>query len=444
MVFSLQLSGIEFGALDYTHLPHLIYRRKILYAAINQTSDSGIRYWLAARLGHDYNGGLTNIELAMKFILSLLILSLPTIWVGNVHSAPLPESPKLAAKSWLLYDFTGDRVLVNQDGDKRLEPASLTKLMTAYLTFDAIKRGELKLDQKLEVPAGAIRRNRNESRMLLKAGQEVTVDELLHGLIVQSGNDAAIALAISVAGDVDDFVKLMNDDAKRLGMKNTHFANPTGLPDDEHYSTASDIALLASAILRDFPQHYPIFGLRNFTFNNITQANRNRLLWLDPFADGMKTGHTKTAGYCLVGSAKRGDHRLISVVMGAKSNRRRATESQKLLNYGFQNFDAIRLYTKNKPVTTLRIWKGMESQIALGFRNDLFLTIPKGSYSKLKATIKTSQPLMAPVSGGQQLGLLSLTLAGKPFAEYPLVALEKVSRANVFSRGWDSLQLMFE
>ena len=380
----------------------------------------------------------------MKFILSLLIFCLPTIWAGNVHSAPLPEPPKLAAKSWLLYDFTGDRVLANQDSDKRLEPASLTKLMTAYLTFDAIKHGVLTLNQKLEVPAAAIRRNRNESRMLLKAGQTVTVDELLRGLIVQSGNDAALALAISVAGNVDDFVKMMNDDAKRLGMKNTHFANPTGLPDDEHYSTAYDIALLASAIFRDYPQHYPIFGLRNFTFNNITQANRNRLLWLDPYADGMKSGHTEAAGYCLVGSAKRGDHRLISVVMGAKSNRRRATESQKLLNYGFQNFDSIRLYSKNDPVTTLRIWKGMESQIALGFRNDLFLTIPKGSYSQLKATIKTSQPLIAPVSGGQQLGLLSLTLSGEPYAEFPLVALEKVQRANVFSRGWDSLQLMFE
>ena len=374
----------------------------------------------------------------------MLIFCLPAAWAGNALSAPLPEPPELAAQSWLLYDFTGNRVLVNQDGDKRLEPASLTKLMTAYLTFDAIKRGKLKLNQSLDIPATAIRRNRNESRMLLKAGQTVTVDELLHGLIVQSGNDAAIALAISVAGNVDDFVKMMNDDAKRLGMKNTHFANPTGLPDDQHFSTAFDIALLASAILRDFPQHYPIFGLRNFTFNNITQANRNRLLWLDPYADGMKSGHTDAAGYCLVSSAKRGDHRLISVVMGAKTNQRRATESQKLLNYGFQNFDSIRLYSKNDPVTTLGIWKGTESQIALGFRKDLFLTIPKDSYSQLKATIKTSQPLIAPVSGGQQLGLLSLTLSGEPYAEYPLVALDKVQIANVFSRGWDSLQLMLE
>ncbi|MDX8385967.1 MAG: D-alanyl-D-alanine carboxypeptidase family protein [Gallionella sp.] len=380
----------------------------------------------------------------MKFILSLLIFCLPAAWTGYALSAPLPEPPKLAAKSWLLYDFTGDRVLVNHDGNKRLEPASLTKLMTAYLTFDAIKRGTLTLNQKLDIPATAIRRNRSESRMLLKTGQTVTVNELLRGLIVQSGNDAAIALAISVASNVDDFVKMMNDDAKRLGMKNTHFANPTGLPDDQHFSTAYDIALLASAILRDYPQYYPIFGLRNFTFNNITQANRNRLLWLDPYADGMKSGHTKAAGYCLVGSAKRGDHRLISVVMGAVTNRLRATESQKLLNYGFQNFDSIRLYTQNDPVTTLRIWKGMESMIALGFRKDLFLTIPKGSYSQLKATIKTSQPLIAPVSGGQQLGLLNLTLSGEPYAEFPLVALEKVQMANVFSRGWDSLQLMFE
>ena len=380
----------------------------------------------------------------MKLILFLLTLCLPVAWAGNGHSAPLPAPPALAAKSWLLYDFTSDRILASRDGNKRIEPASLTKLMTAYLTFDAIKHGTLTLNQKLDIPAAAIRRNRNESRMLLKTGQTVSVDELLRGLIVQSGNDAAIALAISVAGNVDAFVQMMNNDTKRLGMENTHFANPTGLPDAQHFSTAYDIALLAAAILNDFPQYYPIFGLRNFTFNNITQANRNRLLWLDPYADGMKSGHTEAAGYCLVGSAKRGDHRLISVVMGAKTNRLRAAESQKLLNYGFQNFDSIRLYNKNDPVTTLRIWKGMESQISLGFRKDLFLTIPKDSYSQLKATIKTSQPLIAPVSGGQQLGLLSLTLSGESYAEFPLVALGKVPMANVFSRGWDSLQLMFE
>ena len=214
--------------------------------------------------------------------------------------------------------------------------------------------------------------------MLLKAGQSVTVDELLHGLIVQSGNDAAITLALNIAGSEAGFVDLMNKEAKRLGMNNTHFANPVGLPDAQHYSSAYDLALLAAAIVRDYPQHYPLFGLRDYTFNNVTQANRNRLLWIDPYADGMKTGHTETAGYCLVGSVKRDNRRLISVLLGAASDNLRATESQKLLNFGFQYFDAVRLYQKDQPVTRVRIWKGTESHLKVGFRQDLFLTIPKG------------------------------------------------------------------
>ncbi len=381
---------------------------------------------------------------SMRLLLTLLLFCLLVPGINTAQSEPLPPPPELAAKAWLLYDYSGSKVLVNHDGDERLEPASLTKLMTAYLAFDAVKHGTLALKQKLNVPQSAIRNNSGESRMLLKAGQEVTVNELLHGLLVDSGNDAAITLALNIAGSEAGFVDMMNDEARQLGMKNTHFANPTGLPDAQHFSTAYDIALLATAILRDYPQYYPIFGLKEYTFNNIKQANRNYLLWLDPYADGMKSGHTEAAGYCLVGSAKRGDHRLISVVLGTNTDRLRATESQKLLNYGFQNFDSIRLYSKNEPVTTLRIWKGTEPQVALGFRTDLYLTIPKGSYSQLKATIKTSRPLIAPVIGGQQLGLLNLTLAGEPYAEFPLVALERVQITNVFSRGWDSLQLLFE
>jgi len=356
----------------------------------------------------------------------------------------IPAAPALAAKSYLLYDYTSSQILVNQNGDARMEPASLTKLMTAYLVFDALKHGTLLPQQNLTVPVAAVRNANGESRMLLKAGQSVTVDELLRGLIVQSGNDAAITLALNIAGSEAGFVDLMNREAKRLGMNNTHFANPVGMPDAQHYSSASDLALLAAAIVRDYPQHYALFGLRDYTFNNVTQANRNRLLWIDPYADGLKTGHTETAGYCLIGSVKRDNRRLISVLLGAASDNLRATESQKLLNFGFQYFDAVRLYQKDQPVTSVRIWKGTKSHLKAGFRQDLFLTIPKGKLAQLKATMETRQPILAPVSGGQQLGVLKLTLADKPYAEFPLVALEDAPLANVFSRGWDSIRLLFE
>ena len=378
----------------------------------------------------------------MKFILLFISLLLPA--ASHALSPQTPAAPILAAKSYLLYDYTSNQVLVNQNGDERMEPASLTKLMTAYLAFDALKHGTLALGQRLNVPATAVRNISGESRMLLKTGQTVSVDELLHGLIVQSGNDAAITLAVNIAGSEAGFVDMMNKEAKRLGMNNTHFANPVGLPAAQHYSSAYDLALLAAAIVRDYPQHYPMFSLRNYTFNNVTQANRNRLLWLDPYADGLMTGRTESAGYCIVGSVKRNDRRLISVLFGADTDRLRATESQKLLNFGLQHFDAARLYEKNQPVARLRIWKGTESHLGIGFRNDLFLTIPKGTLDQLKATMETRQPVFAPVSSGQQLGVLKLTLAGEPYAEFPLVALDSVPLANVFSRGWDSIRLFFQ
>ena len=374
----------------------------------------------------------------------LLLLAALAVLNTPLRAEPLPEPPALAAKSWLLYDYSSGRVLINHDGDARMEPASLTKMMTAYLAFDALKHRTLTLDEKLAVPVSATRNSGNESRMLLKPGQTVTVNELLHGLIIQSGNDAAIMLALHIAGSESGFVDMMNQEAKRLGMFNTHFANPVGLPDPLHYSSAYDLALLAAALIRDYPQHYSIFGLRDYTFNRVTQANRNRLLWLDPFADGIKSGHTETAGYCLVGSAQRDGHRLISVLFGADSDRLRAAESQKLLNFGFQNFDTVRLYRKDQPVNRIRIWKGTNSHVGIGFRHDLYLSIPKGAYSRLKATVETSQPILAPVSGGQQVGKLKLTLDGAPYAEYPLVTLDSIPLANVFSRGWDSMQLMFE
>lgn len=229
-----------------------------------------------------------------------------------------------------------------------------------------------------------------------------------------------------------------------MGMVNTHFTNPVGLSDAQHYTSASDMALLAAAILGDYPQYYPLFSMRNYTFNNIAQANRNRLLWLDPYVDGMETGHTESAGFCLVGSAQRDNRRLISVLFGADTDRLRFSESQKLLNFGFKTFDAALLYQKDQPVTQIRIWKGTESYLDVGFRRDLFLSIPKGTFAKLKAKMETHQPIFAPITGGQQMGVLKLTLDDKPYAEFPLVALESVPLANVFLRGWDSIRLMFQ
>ncbi len=378
----------------------------------------------------------------MNIILLLASLLLPA--AAFALPPQIPALPPLAAKSYLLYDYTSSQVLSNLNADERMEPASLTKLMTAYLVFDALGHDTLLPEQELVVPASAVRNVSGESRMLLKAGQSVTVDELLRGLIVQSGNDAAITLALHIAGSEAGFVDMMNREAKRLGMNNTHFTNPVGLQDPQHYSTAYDLALLAAAIVRDYPQHYALFGLRGYTYNNVTQANRNRLLWIDPYADGVKTGHTETAGYCLIGSVKRDGRRLISVLLGAPSDNLRAIESQKLLNFGFQHFDTVRLFQKDQPVSRLRIWKGTKSHLKIGFRQDLFLTIPKGQLAQLKATMETRQPILAPVGGGQQLGVLKLTLAGKPYAEFPLVALEDAPLANVFSRGWDSIRLLFE
>lgn len=374
----------------------------------------------------------------MKLISLILCLLLSPL----SFAAPLVAAPELTSKAYVLYDYTSNQILLDQNGSAHMEPASLTKLMTAYIAFDAIKHGTLNIAQSLNVPDSATRNLDGESRMLLKTGQMVSVDELLHGLIIVSGNDAAVTLAQNIAGSERGFVDMMNEQAQRLGMLNTHFANPVGMPDPQHYSTAYDLALLAAALVRDYPDYYPLFSLREFTFNNVTQANRNRLLWLDPNTDGMKTGHTESAGYCLVGSAKREDHRMISVLLGAGSDSLRTNESQQLLNFGFQNFDAVRLYEKDKAVTKLRIWKGTQSTVGIGYKHDLLLSIPKGQYGKLKATLETRQPIIAPIDNSVPIGMMKMTLNGKPYAEFPVYPLENVAASNVFSRGWDSIMLL--
>lgn len=376
-----------------------------------------------------------------KFIsLVLLFAALPVFAAPT--STHLPPAPEIAARSYILVDFNSGQTLQQRAGDERVEPASLTKLMTAYLAFAALHQGVIKSDQVLPVSERAWRAE--GSRMFIQPNMPVTVDELIRGMIVQSGNDACITLAESIAGSEEEFVRRMNREAQRLGMKNTHFVNATGLPDPQHYTTARDLSLLARAIIRDFPEYYPLYSLREYKYNGITQANRNRLLWQDPTVDGMKTGHTESAGFCLIASARRESRRLISVVLGTVSESMRASESQKLLNYGFQNFDTHPLYRKGQAVATLPVWKGGESSLKAGVAEDFFVSLPKGQYARLKAALVSKQPLLAPLSAGQQIGTIRLTLDDKLYAEFPLVALEAVATANFIKRGWDGVKLWFK
>ncbi len=379
----------------------------------------------------------------MKYTLPFLTFLLLPLLV-QAQQPTLSPAPVLAARSYLLYDVTSSQILVNEHGKERFEPASLTKLMTAYLALSAVKRDKLLLVQTIIPTAEALRVQGEEPRMFLEQNKPVTVAELLQGLIVLSGSDAARVLANAIASSEESFAELMNKKAQQLGMKDTHFVNATGLSHPQHYTSAADLALLAAAIVRDLPEQYSLFSLREYQYNSIRQFSRNRLLWIDPYADGLKTGYSESAGFCLVASARRDNRRLISVVLGAASDGLRATESQKLLNYGFQYFEAVRLYQKNQPAASLRLWKGTENTINAGFRNDLFLSVPKGQRAQLKATMETQQPLIAPITGGDKIGMMKLTLNGQPYAEFPLLALESVPLANVFSRGWDNILLLFQ
>ena len=375
-------------------------------------------------------------------------LFLLCIGVSNVVSSalfaqsPHPPAPAVSARSFLLLDFHSQHALAGHNADERIEPASLTKLMTAYLTFAALKQKKIQPAQVVPVSERASKAE--GSRMFIEQRKPVTVDELMRGMIVQSGNDACIALAELIAGSEDNFAQLMNKEAQRLGMQNTQFVNSTGLPNPRHYSTAQDLALLTMAIIRDFPEYHPLYGMKEFRYNNITQANRNRLLWSDPTVDGMKTGYTENAGYCLITSAKRGDRRLISVVLGTASESERAAESQKLLNYGFQFYDSVRLYAKNQAVASLRVWKGANNSVKAGFPDDLYVSLPKGQADRLKANLESQQPLLAPVAAGQKIGVMKLTVDGKAYTEIPVVALEDVALAGILGRGWDSIRLLFK
>ncbi|MFC5459785.1 D-alanyl-D-alanine carboxypeptidase family protein [Massilia niabensis] len=379
----------------------------------------------------------------MKKLIAAVAASLLTISA----SAQTVPAPQIAAKSWLLLDATSGQVIAAQDPNTRIEPASLTKIMTAYVTFQAIRDKKLALNTMVNVSPRAWKVDSSSSKMFIDPATPVSVDDLLHGLMVQSGNDAAVALAEAVAGDEGTFVVLMNREAQRMGLKNTRFANPHGLPSPDNFSTANDLARLASNVIRDFPEFYKIDSVKQFTYNKITQQNRNRLLWLDPTVDGMKTGHTESSGYSMIASARRpngasGQRRLISVVSGASSDGVRTQESQKLLNWGFQNFDTVKLYSKGQPIATPEVWKGAQSNVKIGFTNDILVTVPKGVAGKLKPVLERKDPLMAPLARNGRVGTLRMMVDNKPLLVLPVVALEEVQEASIFGRAWDSVRLM--
>jgi D-alanyl-D-alanine carboxypeptidase (penicillin-binding protein 5/6) len=367
------------------------------------------------------------------------VLSLSSAFAQN-----LPP-PIIAAKSWLLLDATSGQVLASQEPDMRIEPASLTKIMTAYVTFQAIKEKRLDLKQMVNVSVRAWKVDPSSSKMFIDPATPVSVDDLLHGLMIQSGNDAAVALAEAVAGTEDAFVVLMNREAQRMGMKATQFGNSHGLPSKENYSSAQDLATLAANVIADYPEFYKIDSIKSFTYNKITQPNRNRLLWLDPTVDGMKTGHTEGAGFCIIASAKRpngtGERRLVSVVLGTTSDQTRTQESQKLLNWGFQNFDTVKLYAKNVPVETPPVWKGSEKTVKIGFTRDIYVTVAKGLTAKMKPVMERKDPLVAPIAANSKVGSIKMVVDGKAIAEFPVVALESVNQAGIFGRAWDSIRL---
>ncbi|KFI05475.1 D-alanyl-D-alanine carboxypeptidase family protein [Massilia sp. BSC265] len=364
-------------------------------------------------------------------------------------SAQTVPAPTIAAKSWLLLDATSGQVIAAQDPDARIEPASLTKVMTAYVTFAALRDKRLTLDTMVNVSVRAWKVDASSSKMFIDPKVPVSVNDLLHGLMIQSGNDAAVALAEAVAGDEGTFVTLMNRESQRLGLKNTRWANPHGLPDANNYSTARDLSLMAAAVIRDFPEFYKIDSIKQFTYNKITQQNRNRLLWLDPSVDGMKTGHTASSGYSMIASARRpngnaGERRLISVVLGTASDGVRTQESQKLLNWGFQNFDTVRLYSKGQAVATPPVWKGSAADVKIGFTRDVLVTVPKGVAGKMKPVLERKDPLVAPLARNAQVGTLKMMVDGKPLLALPVVTLDEVQEASIFGRAWDSMRLWMQ
>jgi D-alanyl-D-alanine carboxypeptidase (penicillin-binding protein 5/6) len=375
------------------------------------------------------------------FLPILLVLAL--LPYGAAQAAtPVPKAPSLNAKGYLLEDFLSGQIVAEKNADERLEPASITKLMTAYVVFGEIRDGNLSLEENVQISEKAWRTE--GSRMFVEVNTQVSVADLLKGMIIQSGNDATVALAEHVAGTEEGFASLMNHHGEQLGLNGTNFMNSTGLPHQDHYTTARDIAIVARALIEEFPEYYRWYSERDFTYNDITQYNRNKLLWRDESVDGLKTGHTDSAGYCLVTSAERDGMRLISVVLGTKSEEARADASQALLNYGFRFFETHKLYDGDSKLTTARVWKGASEAVDLGLARTLYVTIPRGEYKNLDAGMQLQEQIIAPVSQGQALGQVVVRLGDNTVVEKDLVALNPVAEGSFFQRMIDETLLYFE
>ena len=370
-----------------------------------------------------------------------LLLLLALVQQGTM-AAPIPAPPQIAASGHLLVDFDSGLVLAENNPDKRLEPASLTKIMTAYVVFKELQEGNLSLQDQVLVSEKAWKTP--GSRMFIEVNKKVTIDELMRGMIIQSGNDACVALAEHIAGSEQAFAGLMNEHAARLEMNQTNFVNATGLPHKDHYTTPEDILKVTRATILEFPEFYSLYAEKEYTFNEITQHNRNKLLWRDESVDGVKTGHTEAAGYCLVASAQKENMRLLSVVMGTDSEESRAAETQSLLSYGFRFYKTHRLYDTSDVLKRVRVWKGEIDTLKLGLSEPLSITIPRGKYKDLDARIKVNKPVEAPVSKGKWLGRITIELEGEIIADVPLVAMQEVAEGGIIDSMMDSVLLMFE
>jgi D-alanyl-D-alanine carboxypeptidase (penicillin-binding protein 5/6) len=351
----------------------------------------------------------------------------------------IPPPPPVAAKAHILIDFHTGQVLSEQAPDTRLEPASLTKIMTAYVAFDALKNGKIRMSDQVLVSERAWKMG--GSQMFIEVGKQVSADDLLKGVIIQSGNDASVAIAEHIAGSEEAFAGLMNKHAERLGLKNTHFTNASGLPDPNHYTSARDLAILGAALVRDFPEYYPMHSMREFTFNNIVQQNRNRLLWQEAGVDGIKTGHTAAAGYCLVVSGERDNMRLVAVLMGAESEKARTAEAKKLLGYGFRFYEGQKLHQANVPMAKTRVWKGESTELDVGVDSDLLVTVPRGQAGKVGVTVDINPTIVAPVNKGERVGTVKVRLGNKDLEERPLVALQTVGQGGFIRRWLDGARL---
>ncbi|MER2529475.1 MAG: D-alanyl-D-alanine carboxypeptidase family protein [Candidatus Competibacter denitrificans] len=380
-------------------------------------------------------------NLSRALILPFLAIAFLVSGLATVHAEPLPPPPQVPVRGYILMDYESGNVLADMKGQERMEPASITKLMTGYVIYKAIKSGKIHLDDKVTITERAWKTA--GSKMFVKVGAQVSLEELLMGMVVQSGNDATVALAEHVAGSEETFVKLMNQEAERLGLKNSHFTNAPGLPDANHYMSGRDIAVLTRALIRDFPEHYGRYSVRSFKYNNIDQPNRNRLLFTDSSVDGVKTGHTESAGYCLVSSAKRNDTRLIGVVLGAVKEKDRFSASQALLNYGFSFFESRKLHDANTPIVTTRIWKGRESELPLGLTYPLYVTVPKGQASQVSFTTTVQPKILAPAGKNQPFGEIVVKVGDQEVSKTPLVALKEVPESGWFGRLLDSILMFF-